>query len=187
MRKSYKFRIYPTKSQETKLENTFSMCRYLYNWSLAERNEAWEKEKRSIGYLEQQNKLPTLKEERPWFKDVYSLVLQDETDKYLPNNACVKAGLNKSISDVGWYKFLQILNYKALGLGKQVVAVDPKMTSQQCSMCGIIVKKSLSTRTHQCSECGFVAHRDHNAAINILRLGLESLESHLEAPTIASA
>ncbi|MCK9520870.1 MAG: transposase, partial [Dehalococcoidia bacterium] len=42
------------------------------------------------------------------------------------------------------------------------------------SACGRIVKKSLSIRTHVC-PCGFVANRDHNAAINILALGLESL------------
>ncbi len=37
MKSTYKYRIYPGKSQENKLENTFSMCRHLYNWSLSER------------------------------------------------------------------------------------------------------------------------------------------------------
>ena len=37
MKSTYKYRIYPNKSQESKLENTFSMCRHLYNWSLSER------------------------------------------------------------------------------------------------------------------------------------------------------
>ena len=385
MLKSYKFRIYPTKSQETKLENTFSMCRYLYNWSLAERNDVWEEEKKSISYNEQQDKLPALKKERPWFASVHSQVLQnvlkrldnayknfyrrakdpkvkekgypkfkkkgqwnsitypqppafqilkdgqvrismigdvkiifhrkisekaqlktltitkegdkwfacfsveingyqiepkqdlsnsigidlglidfyyasdgshaqvpkffrkkqkqleelhkklskcekrtgkyykilkslrntyyrircqrwdylhktanyllskfdlivheklnirgmirrpkpkqDENGKYLPNNAGAKAGLNKSIADAGWYKFTEILAYKALAPGKKVLAINPKMTSQNCSNCGEIVEKSLSTRTHRCPYCGFEANRDHNAAINILRLG----------------
>jgi len=53
------------------------MCRHLYNWSLAERIEAWEKEKRSVSYTDQQNQLPTLKKEKPWYKDVHSQVLQD--------------------------------------------------------------------------------------------------------------
>jgi putative transposase len=34
----------------------------------------------------------------------------------------------------------------------------------------------LSVRTHKCS-CGFVANRDHNAALNILALGLKSLDA----------
>ncbi|MFH0727919.1 MAG: zinc ribbon domain-containing protein [Pseudomonadota bacterium] len=37
-----------------------------------------------------------------------------------------------------------------------------------------MVKKSLSVRTHKCS-CGFVANRDYNAALNILRIGLDAL------------
>ncbi|MFN7853137.1 MAG: zinc ribbon domain-containing protein, partial [Dolichospermum sp.] len=42
-------------------------------------------------------------------------------------------------------------------------------TSQKCSSCGVVVKKSLSTRTHKC-VCGCELHRDKNAAINILNL-----------------
>ncbi len=98
----------------------------------------------------------------------------EETGKYLPNNASAKAGLNKSILDAGWGRFFQILRYKAEALCKSVVAVSPRYTSQACSACGQIVKKPLSTRTHRCS-CGFVADRDFNAALNISRLGLESL------------
>ncbi|MBK7601738.1 MAG: transposase [Acidobacteria bacterium] len=40
-------------------------------------------------------------------------------------------------------------------------------TSQDCSQCGSRVRKSLAVREHRCINCGFVAHRDHNAAINI--------------------
>jgi putative transposase len=50
---------------------------------------------------------------------------------------------------------------------KLAVAVPPHYTSQECSQCKVIVKKSLSTRTHVCS-CGLVLQRDWNAAINIL-------------------
>ncbi|MEI2583853.1 zinc ribbon domain-containing protein [Scytonema sp. PRP1] len=43
------------------------------------------------------------------------------------------------------------------------------MTSQKCSDCGAVVRKSLSTRTHKCA-CGCEIQRDVNAAINILNL-----------------
>jgi putative transposase len=108
-----------------------------------------------------------------------------DSDKFLPNGASAKAGLNKSISDAGWGKFLTFLKYKADLLGKQVVGVNPAYTSQICSGCDEIVKKSLSVRTHRCPYCNLVLNRDHNAAINILRLGLQSLELSQEAPTIA--
>jgi len=381
-RKSFKYRIYPTKAQVTNLENQFSMCRHLYNWNLAERIEVYEKEGETISYNQQQNKLPELKKERPWYKSVHSQVLQDvlkrldkayqnffrrvkrgetpgfpkfkkrgqwdsitysqyskrpndkivvpkigtiklvyhrelpedakiktmtiikeagkwfacfsvelpfivepkqdlldpigidlglidflyasdgshvpvpkhlrkkekqlqrlqrrllkakkrskqyykilkalqkchyrvkcqrndflhktanklltksdtivhedlkisnmirrpkakqdDDGKFLPNGASAKAGLNKSIADAGWGRFLDILKYKSSQLGKNLVAVPPHYTSQKCSSCGEIVKKSLSTRTHCCS-CGFVANRDLNAALNILRIGLNTL------------
>lgn len=54
------------------------------------------------------------------------------------------------------------------------VAVNPRNTSQQCSNCDAIVKKSLSTRTHICA-CNTVLCRDENAARNILALGLTTV------------
>jgi len=56
-----------------------------------------------------------------------------------------------------------------------VIAVPPEYTTQECSRCGYLVKKTLSTRTHRCPRCGLVLCRDHNAALNILRRGLELL------------
>jgi putative transposase len=76
-RKTFKYRIYPTKSQVSTLENQFSMCGHLYNWNLAERIEAYQKDGTTISYNQQQNKPPALKEERPRFKSVHSQVLQD--------------------------------------------------------------------------------------------------------------
>lgn len=77
MKLTYKYRIYPLASQITKIKNIFSMCRHLYNWNLQQRIETYEKEKRTVAYSEQQNALPSLKKERPWFAHVYSQVLQD--------------------------------------------------------------------------------------------------------------
>jgi putative transposase len=387
MNLTYKYRIYPLASQITKIKNIFSMCRHLYNWNLSERVGSYEKEKRTVTYLQQQNALPALKKERPWFKDIYSQVLQAvlqrldkayqrffrqkkgfpkykkrgqwnsitypqfndkpidgyinvpklgkiklvyhrsipeeanvktltivyeggkwfacfslelpdrvepklkqtqvvgvdlglnsfiftsdgvstlaprylrsasekiqrlqrklstlekkttkyykvlkalskthyrlkckrqsffyeqahdlfekneivvledldienmtkrpdpilEEGKYLPNGANRKAGLNAAIYDAGWGLFVRILKNTAVKLGKQVVMVPPEYTTQECSQCGELVKKKLSTRTHSCPHCGYLANRDYNAAKNILRLGLESLGLTLEAHTI---
>ncbi len=81
--------------------------------------------------------------------------------------------LAKSINDVAWGLFRRWLEYFARKFNTQVVAVNPKMTSQKCSDCGAIVKKSLSTRTHKCS-CGCKLQRDVNAAINILNLARQA-------------
>jgi putative transposase len=79
--------------------------------------------------------------------------------------------LAKSISDAGWSQFTSILTNKAESAGRQVVKVNPSYTSQDCSQCGHRVRKTLATREHRCINCGFVAHRDHNAALNIRERG----------------
>jgi IS605 OrfB family transposase len=95
---------------------------------------------------------------------------QDEHGTYLPNGASAKSGLNKSILDAGWGQFQQIVSHKAACAGRTVLKVSPRNTSQVCSQCGIVRKKSLEERWHSC-ECGCELDRDTNAAINILRLG----------------
>jgi putative transposase len=100
----------------------------------------------------------------------------EETGQYLPNGAAAKAGLNKSIVDAGWAMFQQFCTYKAANAGRDVLLVNPKYTSQICSGCGQVRKKSLAERWHSC-ECGTELDRDHNAAINILALG-RSVQAH---------
>ena len=83
--------------------------------------------------------------------------------------------LAKSISDAAWSQFRQWVEYFGKVFGVTTVAVPPHYTSQNCSNCGKVVKKSLSTRTHNCTHCGTILDRDHNAARNILELGLRTV------------
>ena len=91
--------------------------------------------------------------------------------------------LAKSISDAAWNQLIQCTTYKAEYAGREVRMVDPRGTSQRCSACGAIVVKDLSQRIHECS-CGLRLDRDHNAALNILALGLQSVSLRVkEAPS----
>jgi putative transposase len=83
--------------------------------------------------------------------------------------------LAKSISDASWTLFRQWLEYFGKVFDVPVIAVAPHYTSQNCSNCGAVVKKSLSTRTHKCPHCGYLDERDTNAAINILIKALQGL------------
>ncbi len=83
--------------------------------------------------------------------------------------------LSKSISDAAWSAFRNWLEYFGKVFGVVTVAVPPHYTSQNCSRCGTVVKKSLSTRTHRCGKCLLVLDRDWNAAINILELALRTV------------
>jgi putative transposase len=75
--------------------------------------------------------------------------------------------LAKSISDAGWARFRRILEAKAACAGRQVVAVPPADTSQDCSGCGTHIPKSLSVRIHVCPSRGLILDRDEHASRNI--------------------
>jgi putative transposase len=95
------------------------------------------------------------------------IAYEDLRIKNMVKNHC----LAKSINDASWYQFRVCIEYFAKVFEKVTVAVNPQYTSQECSSCGAIVKKTLSTRTHVC-KCGCVMDRDFNAARNILSRGL---------------
>ncbi len=88
--------------------------------------------------------------------------------------------LAKSIHDAGWGTFISWVKAYGVMHAIPVIAVAPQFTSQECSACGAIVKKSLSVRTHICTNCGVVLDRDHNAALNILAKALECTLGHRE-------
>lgn len=102
----------------------------------------------------------------------------DENGAYQPNGAVAKAGLNKSIRDAGWGIFLRILSAKAESAGRQVIAVNPRHTSQRCAECGHIAAGNRVTQAEfRCLACGHQAHADVNAARNVLRAGLALQEA----------
>lgn len=87
-------------------------------------------------------------------------------------NVRVKAGLNKSILDQGWFEFRRQLAYKLAWLGGTLLLVPPQYTSQTCSHCGCVDKSNrLSQAKFKCTACGFECNADHNAALNILAAG----------------
>lgn len=78
--------------------------------------------------------------------------------------------LAKAISDAAWGQFIAILMSKAEEAGRDVVAVNPRGTSQTC-LCGASVPKTLKDRWHKCPACGLSLPRDQVSAMLIRRLG----------------
>jgi len=73
----YRYRIYPTNSQVTKLNSILELCRWTYNETLTLRKNAWESEQKNIGYYESKKMIPIWKKDKPKLKEVHSQVLQE--------------------------------------------------------------------------------------------------------------
>ena len=77
MRQSFKYRLYPNKTQQRIIDETLEHCRLLYNRLLAERKEAYEKFGHTLSYVAQANSFPARKDAIPALHAVHSQVLQD--------------------------------------------------------------------------------------------------------------
>ena len=73
----FQYRIYPTKKQVTRLNETLEECRWLYNHLLEQRKTAYEQDGISLSLYQQQATYPLLKQERPSLLCVHSQVLQN--------------------------------------------------------------------------------------------------------------
>jgi putative transposase len=98
----------------------------------------------------------------------------DDPGQFLPNGARAKSGLNRSISDAGWGRFISILRAKAEEAGRIWIEVDPRHTSDRCESCGHAVPENRVTQAEfRCTVCGHgPTQADEHAARNILRAGL---------------
>lgn len=87
----------------------------------------------------------------------------------------------KSVLDAGWSSFRTMISYKAMMHGGIYVEADERFTSQVCSSCGVMPETrprgiaDLGKRVWTCGECGTEHDRDTNAALNIRRIGLDTL------------
>ena len=82
----------------------------------------------------------------------------------------------RKVSDLSYYTFQSMLNYKCIKYGKKVIKIGRfEPSSQICSNCGHIQKLSLNDRVYKCQECRTEIDRDTNAAINIRNFALRDI------------
>ena len=77
MLKAFRFRLYPTKAQQTIINQTLESLRWVYNETLAVRKNSWEQEQKSVSLFKTNKLLTQWKKQRPELKGVFSQVLQD--------------------------------------------------------------------------------------------------------------
>ncbi|HEY5139307.1 MAG TPA: transposase, partial [Methylococcales bacterium] len=81
MRKTFPFRLYPTRHQHTLLLKILDACRWVYNETLATRKNAWEKDQKTISLYDANKLLPAWKVENPELARVHSQVFQNVQER----------------------------------------------------------------------------------------------------------
>lgn len=77
LHKTFRYRIYPTKRQEQTLNEHLAICCELYNAGLQERRDAWNRERKSISWFDQNLQLAAIKTVREDVAKVNANVLED--------------------------------------------------------------------------------------------------------------
>lgn len=98
-----------------------------------------------------------------------AIVIEDLKVKNLMKNH----NLAKSIAEVSWSRFREMLDYKSRWYGRELIIAPPDYPSSQlCSDCGnrSSQTKDLACRVYICPECGLEIDRDYNASLNLLKL-----------------
>ena len=83
-----------------------------------------------------------------------------------------KRKLSRQIADMGWSRFIRMLEYKTCWYGSRLIkAPRYYASSKTCSPCGYILEDMpLHIRAWSCPNCEVRHDRDINAAINLLKI-----------------
>ena len=103
------------------------------------------------------------------------IVIEDLSVKNMVKNH----KLAKAISDCSWSRFVSMIEYKSKWHDRKVVKINRFFpSSKTCFNCGWIKEDlTLKDREWVCQNCGVVHDRDHNAAQNIKKQGVNLLEN----------
>jgi len=108
----------------------------------------------------------------------------DEKGRYVSNKAKQKAGLNKSILNVGWHIIETYTKYKAYQAGKAVFKINPAYTSQECAKCDHTHPNNRkSQELFVCGNCGNTDNADNNASLVIKKRAINLI---LDTGTVLS-
>lgn len=98
MERAYKFRIYPSKQQESLIIKTFGCCRFVYNYYLSKKIKIYKEDNMALSYNKCSADLTTLKKELEWLKEVDKFALQNalkDLDVAYKKFFCEHAGFPK--------------------------------------------------------------------------------------------
>jgi len=76
IKRTFKYRLKLKRDQQSKFAKFAGSCRFLYNFGLNLKKSEYEKNQTKLSYYDLNNKLPNLKKEHPWLKEIHSQILQ---------------------------------------------------------------------------------------------------------------
>lgn len=117
-------------------------------------------------------RLDFLQKQSTLLSDNYAnIIIEDLNIKGMSKNK----KLSKYILDCGWGTFFSLLEYKA-----NVIRVNPRYSSQECSKCGHTCKENRKTQSlFECVNCGYTENADHQATFNLLQRGQSLMEANV--------
>lgn len=116
------------------------------------------------------------------FSSISTLVVEDLKNVKLGSKFSKK--FNNKLQRWSYSKVLDRLSMKCEEEGINFIRVNPAYTSQTCSKCGSVHKKSRIGLFFKCIDCGYKLDADHNAAINILHRGISYSSSTEKADNL---
>ena len=104
-----------------------------------------------------------------WFAKHYDVVVMEDIQvKQLVEKSERK--LRMRLHDVAFHELKETIKYQMEKYGKEIRFVDPAFSSKTCARCGYVKNDiTLADRVFVCPKCGWVADRDYNASLNLLR------------------
>ncbi len=102
-------------------------------------------------------------------------------------NVRQKAGLNREVLKQSWGRIQTQMVYKAENAGRLVLKVDPRYSSQTCSVCLVVDESNRQGKRYCCSRCGHQMDADLNASINVLTQGVAAIPGGIDPGAVAIA
>ena len=119
----------------------------------------------------QQHNINVLKMEKLDIKNMTSTEQDIKNQQKLCMNKNASKTMRKNILQVSFYKLQQMLCYKCVQIGIDIIFVNSFNTSKRCHNCGHIHHNiTIKNKVWTCEKCNSTHDRDYNAAINISQL-----------------
>ncbi len=150
-RRMLRFRLYPTREQETVLNSQLALCCELYNAALQERRDAWRINRKPISFRAQSGQLPEIKKERPDVGVVYSQVLQDVLRQIDKTFKAFFRRVKTRSGKAGFPRFCSCTHYDSLTYPQSGFTLNSKLMLSKIGNIKIKLHRSIEGKIKTCT------------------------------------